>query len=314
MVSPVLQEHWYSGGFLVSEANAYGSRDSMVIANAGTADLQLDAGLVLQDISAGTAVITAGSNTGNGTLGSLTLGGSAQLGTYTATLKTVANPPLSAMSAAAVAGTNTGNGTCGAVTLSGTPKLGAYVAKFSSATAFGVTDPNGDTLASGTAGSAYSNGDLAFTITSGGTAFVSGDMFTITVSAAATAFGVSDPVGNSLPDGVVGTAYADLQLGFTLSQGATKFAAGDSFTIAVQPGDLQAASWTGTGVPSAILFNRAIIPASSSRKVTVIARNAEVNGAELQYDPAVTGSVSPTPATLYKVAADALAQKNIVLR
>jgi hypothetical protein len=82
-------------------------------------------------------------------------------------------PPIGA----AAGGSNTGNGTIGSLAAQAGAKMGAYTVKFS------VTDPNGDTLASGTVGSAYSNGDIGFTITAGGTAFAANDTFTITVGA-----------------------------------------------------------------------------------------------------------------------------------
>jgi hypothetical protein len=80
---------------------------------------------------------------------------------------------------------NTGNGTIGAVTVTGAsnPSIGDYIATFTSATAFTVTDPRGETIGSGTAGTAFSAGGLGFTITSGGTAFAAGDEFIISVGA-----------------------------------------------------------------------------------------------------------------------------------
>ncbi|MFX1674057.1 head decoration protein [Paraburkholderia sp. A2WS-5] len=87
--------------------------------------------------------------------------------------------------AAAVAGgTNTGNGTCSAVTTTGyAPTLGAYAVEFDDATHFIVSAPNGQEIGHGVAGTAFSGGGLNFTITAGGTAFVPGDSFTVTVAA-----------------------------------------------------------------------------------------------------------------------------------
>lgn len=48
----------------------------------------------------------------------------------------------------------------------------------------------------------------------------------------ATAFTVTDPMGNVVGTGAVGTAFAT-QLGFTITAGATAFVAGDGFTINV---------------------------------------------------------------------------------
>jgi hypothetical protein len=216
MTSPVLQEAWFSGGFLISEANGFQSRDAGMISNTGTADVVLDAGLVLTDTSAGTASIVAGTNTGNGTLGSFAPGGEIADGTY--------------------------------------------VIKLTAATTFAVAAPNGD----------------------------------------------------ALPAGTVGTAYADAQIGFTVTAGGTAFVAGDSFTITVRPADLDYVPWTGTGLPSAILFNRTVVPASGTKKATLITRNAEVNAAELRWDPAVSGSGSF--AALKQTAQAALLNQDVLFR
>lgn len=86
----------------------------------------------------------------------------------------------------AVAGTNTGNGTCSAVTANGyAASLGQYTVEFDDATHFVVSAPNGQEIGHGVAGTAFSAGGLNFTITAGGTAFVPGDSFVITVAAGA---------------------------------------------------------------------------------------------------------------------------------
>jgi len=94
---------------------------------------------------------------------------------------------LGAASAAAKTGGNTGNGTVAmdATTpvLAGA-KVGVYTVRFTAATAFTVEDPSGDVIGSGVTGTAFAD-DIKFTITAGGTAFVAGDGFDITVAAAA---------------------------------------------------------------------------------------------------------------------------------
>ena len=77
----------------------------------------------------------------------------------------------------------TGTGTMSAISLGSKVKLGNYVVKFTGATAFGVTDPSGVSLTPGTALGAYTDSEINFTITAGGTAFVAGDTFTIVVAA-----------------------------------------------------------------------------------------------------------------------------------
>lgn len=89
--------------------------------------------------------------------------------------------------AAAVAGAaNTGNGTSSAVTTTGyAPTLGVYTVEFDDSTHFVVSAPNGQEIGHGVAGTQFSGGGLNFTITAGGTPFVPGDSFTITVAAGA---------------------------------------------------------------------------------------------------------------------------------
>lgn len=88
-----------------------------------------------------------------------------------------------AATVASAPGANTGNGTLGALTVAaGTAQNGAYTVKFTAATTFNVFDANGRELAPGNTGVAYSDGGVNFTITAGGTAFVAGDSFTVTVT------------------------------------------------------------------------------------------------------------------------------------
>ncbi|WP_066651758.1 MULTISPECIES: head decoration protein [Sphingomonas] len=85
--------------------------------------------------------------------------------------------------AAAKAGGNTGNGTISAVTLQGGAKPGVYAVRFTAATVFKVEDPDGYVIeTAGATGAAFAD-DIGFTITAGGTAFVAGDGFDITVAA-----------------------------------------------------------------------------------------------------------------------------------
>lgn len=82
------------------------------------------------------------------------------------------------------AGGNTGNGvvTMDATTpLQSGVKAGAYTVRFTAATAYVVEDPNGDVIGNGVLGTPF-NDDIKFNIAAGGTAFVAGDGFDITVS------------------------------------------------------------------------------------------------------------------------------------
>jgi len=94
----------------------------------------------------------------------------------------------------AAAGTNTGNGTCTALTVGAKARIGAYLLKFLTATTFTLSDPNGVSLPNGVNG-AYTDAQINFTITAGGTAFVAGDTFTITVAAGSGKWAQVNPSG-----------------------------------------------------------------------------------------------------------------------
>lgn len=95
---------------------------------------------------------------------------------------------IGSRTASAVAGgSNTGNGTMGAITVSGDIPNGDYTLKITAASAnagsFLITDKDGAVLGPvGTVGVAYSFGGLAFTLADGATDFAVGDSFTITVT------------------------------------------------------------------------------------------------------------------------------------
>lgn len=81
-------------------------------------------------------------------------------------------------------GANTGNGT---LVMDGTtPTLanyqpGVYSVRFTSATAYRVTDPTGDVLGDGANTVAFAN-QIKFVTTAGGTPFVAGDGFDVTIA------------------------------------------------------------------------------------------------------------------------------------
>lgn len=102
--------------------------------------------------------------------------------------------------AAAKSGGNTGNGTISAVTTKKGAKSGVYRVEFTAATKFDVIDPEGFKIKGGSTGTAYSD-DIAFTITTGGTAFVAGDAFDITVELVDGSYGPLDlDAGNGLEE------------------------------------------------------------------------------------------------------------------
>lgn len=118
----------------------------------------------------------------------------------------------------AVAGTNTGNGTISAITLGAKAKVGAYTIRFTGATTYTVVNPAGVQLTPGVAAGAYTDAELNFTFTAGGTAMVAGDTFTITntagsgsykLSATAATDGSQNPVAVLLDAALCATNAAD---------------------------------------------------------------------------------------------------------
>lgn len=132
----------YAGEFLLSEANGTRSREEVVIA-AGSGILK--AGTLIALITAANAMTPTADpgNTGNGTIGSVTVTSAAISGTYS----------LIITEAAANGGK------------------------------FEVTDPLGGLVGEGTVGQAFTGGGLAFTLSDGATDFAVDDGFTMNVKA-----------------------------------------------------------------------------------------------------------------------------------
>jgi hypothetical protein len=122
----------------------------------------------------------------------ITAGGTAFVAGDTFTVTTTGTPGNPGISSAA--GTNTGNGTMGSLSVAGyAAKAGVYAVEFDDATHFIVSDPVGAEVGHGTTGVAFKAGGLSFTITAGGTAFVAGDSFAVTVAAGSGSYKPFDP-------------------------------------------------------------------------------------------------------------------------
>jgi len=116
-------------------------RDVITVYEGSEVEYQI--GTVLgKTLVSGSATATAGTNTGNGTMGAITVGGTAEIGTYTLRISKAAS--------------NAGD--------------------------FVVVNPSGNVVGNGTVAVAYSAAGLAFTLADGATDFVVGDTFTIAVT------------------------------------------------------------------------------------------------------------------------------------
>nr|WP_256834491.1 head decoration protein [Pseudomonas oleovorans] len=132
----------YTGEFLLSEANGTRSREEVVIA-AGSGILK--AGTLIALITAANALTPTANagNTGNGTIGSVTVTSAAYSGAYTLTIiEAVANGGK-----------------------------------------FELRSPGDNLVGEGTVGQAFTGGGLTFTLSDGATDFAEGDGFTLTVLA-----------------------------------------------------------------------------------------------------------------------------------
>lgn len=142
----------------------------------------------------------------------MTAGGTAFVAGDGFTITTADAPGNPTFASAANAG-NTGNGTMGSTSVAGYPaKVGVYSVEFDDATHFIVSDPTGQEVGHGTTGVAFKAGGLGFTITAGGTAFVPGDSFAVTVSAGSGKYKPFDPAnvdGSQVPAGI-SFAYHDV--------------------------------------------------------------------------------------------------------
>lgn len=96
---------------------------------------------------------------------------------------------IGAPGAVVVAGT--GNGSASAISSGVKAKTGNYVVRMKSATSFDVVNPNGVQLAEGFALGAYTDAEISFTLTAGGTAFVAGDTITIPLAAGSNSYKIA---------------------------------------------------------------------------------------------------------------------------
>lgn len=107
-----------------------------------------------------------------------------EAGTKTYPIGTVLGRTFVSTSVTATAGTNTGNGAIGTVTATGKAQRGTYTIRIIEAATnagnFTVSDPSGAVIGNGTVAVAYSN-QLGFTLADGATDFAVGDTFTVEV-------------------------------------------------------------------------------------------------------------------------------------
>lgn len=113
---------------------------------------------------------------------------------------------------AAVAG-NTGNGVFGAVTVTTGAKAGAYRVTFiepvTNLGTFEVEDPDGHIIGAGKVGTLFSASGISFTIVDGGTDFLAGDAFTITLASGSGEYRAVSPTAKDGTQIAAGLLYGD---------------------------------------------------------------------------------------------------------
>ncbi len=160
-----LVETNHAGGFLVSEGNGSISREAITVLSGQN----LQAGAVLGKVataSTGTPTADAG-NTGDGTIGAVTVGAKGKVGTYKVTC----------IEPAVDGGT------------------------------FTVEDPDGKEIGVAKVGSAFSKGGLGFTIADGAADFAAGDSFDIVVAEGSGKYKELDPAATDGSDVAAGILY-----------------------------------------------------------------------------------------------------------
>lgn len=136
----------------------------------------------------------------------------------------------------------------------------------------------------------------------------------INASADGGTFSVMTPSGERLPDVTVGAAYTNPHLaGLTVADGSTDWGAGAVINVVVAAGNGQLVPFTNAaGLPAVgILHGRTTVPATGTAKATLVARDAEVNLAELVWDASLSGGALTAARA---AAAVSLAAAGIILR
>jgi predicted enzyme related to lactoylglutathione lyase len=297
-----LTEGQHAGEFLVSEAPCSRSRESVTVISGQNLKAGAVLGRIIKALAAAPNPTVSG--TGDGTMTNVKLGKAGKTGSYVVTCTTAV----------------TNGGVFSVVDPDGnalpdltlTVGAGASTNYVSDQIEFTVTDGSTDFAA-----------DDSFTIvvTAAGTPTVvgtgNGVMSAISlgkfakngtyrvecVEAGTNAgtFQIVDPDGNRvgtpeiITGGAGGTAvFANDHVNFTLTDGATDFAAGDYFNILVAAGSKKVTAWAPSAVDGSqdvagILFDNTDASAADLAGV-MVARDAEVNASELQYATAISAA------------------------
>ncbi len=234
------------------------------------ADTYLE-GTILARKSVADAVVAVDDvgNTGDGTVTLATVLAGAiipEVGAYN--LEMIELGTKNGVAVGAAVATATGNGTASAVVAGALAKAGDYIvicvdATVSGSEIFDVTDPDGEALGQLVVGVAYLNEHFGITISDGGTDFIVGDFWTISITDTGGLFKLENPDGLKIAEVIMDagalavTVVEAAGLTFTITAGATDFIVGDKAALTVAAdGDLVVFAVAGAGgaqVPLAVL-------------------------------------------------------------
>lgn len=296
-------ENHHAGHAILSEANGSLSREDVTIAQGA---VLADNAVVGRVTATATTVLAKPGNTGNGTVGTITLGAGIREGKH----------EIVFVAAAANAGT------------------------------FEVRGPDGARIGKGTVGVAFAGGGLSFTVADGSTDFAVGDgfdvyvrassvqaaagntgngtvtlletdesakpgVYTATCTAAATnggTFRITDPDGVVLGTVDVGQEF-HAGVGLIINDGSTDFAVNDAFSITVTRGSVVAydpAATNGAAEPYGVLIYGADATAAPKGGAAIV-RHAELRRTGLAWKAGLTEAQKV-------VALAALARRGLIAR
>lgn len=262
-----LTESRHAGEFIISEGEGWISREAVTI-DVGE---NLAAGTVLGKITraANAAVVTGSIATTVLTVTAVTSG-------KLAVGQTISGSGVTAGTTITALGTGTGG--AGTYTVSASQTASSTTITATSAKATAGTNTGNGTMGAITVSNAAKPGNYLLKITKAGTNV--GD------------FQVTDPDGLVVGIGTVAVAFSGGGLAFTLADGSTDFAVGDTFTIHVAAGNghyalHDTAGTDGREVAAAVLFD-AVDASTASTSGVAIARSAEVNGDEITWKTGIS--------------------------
>lgn len=282
----------HDGGFLVASLPNLTFEQAVL-----TGSAKIQPGTVLGAKSVGTTFTASalGTNTGNGTFGTVTgVTTQTQIGTYDITFTAATAFTVTAPDGSTATG-STGSAFSGlglgfTITAGGTAMVAGDGFTLTSVDAAG--NPAVTSAAKGT-----NTGNATMgTITPAGYAPQAG-IYRVTFIKANTNLGtfvVEDPQGRPVGHGVVGTAFAGGGISFTIADGATDFIEGDQFQVSVSVGSMKYAPLslsdaTGLAVARAVAYGYTDV-SSADKNGTIVARLAAVNASELIWPTGMTAA------------------------